>query len=275
MKDYYDTNTHNGFEKKRSYAGFILLLISLLLAAIFIRRTATSDGVMTIGGSHMPIAAFAGMFSMLTNICLIFLVVFYDKLGLITAVVFLAINFPILMMGIIVDHSFSSIPGLFGGLFTIIAAFLIYTSNKKIRKYQETELDNLREKQLISQRLFEQTATALVNAIDAKDTYSHGHSIRVAEYSEKIAEMLGKSEEECTRIYYAALLHDVGKIGIDESIINKPGKLTPEEYAVIKQHPNMGSQILSGIKEYPYLSLGAHYHHERYDGKACLALSLY
>ncbi len=267
MKDISDTKTQNSFEKKRSRAGFILLLICLFLAAVFIRRTATSTGIIMMGDSTIPIASFAGMFSMLTNICLIFLVVFYDKPGLITAVVFLAINFPILMMGIIMDHSFSSIPGLFGGLFTLIAAFLIYSSNKKIRKYQETELDNLREKQLISQRLFEQTATALVNAIDAKDTYSHGHSLRVAEYSEKIAEMLGKSEEERTRIYYAALLHDVGKIGIDESIINKPGKLTPEEYAVIKQHPKIGSQILSGIKEYPYLSLGAHYHHERYDGK--------
>ena len=267
MKDISDTKTQNSFEKKRSRAGFILLLICLFLAAVYIRRTATSTGIIMIGDSTIPIASFAGMFSMLTNICLIFLVVFYDKPGLITAVVFLAVNFPILMMGIIMDHSFSSIPGLFGGLFTLIAAFLIYSSNKKIRKYQETELDNLREKQLISQRLFEQTATALVNAIDAKDTYSHGHSLRVAEYSEKIADMLGKSEEERTRIYYAALLHDVGKIGIDESIINKPGKLTPEEYAVIKQHPNMGSQILSGIKEYPYLSIGAHYHHERYDGK--------
>ncbi len=68
-------------------------------------------------------------------------------------------------------------------------------------------------------------------------------------------------------MYYAALLHDVGKIGIDESIINKKGRLTEEEYEVIKQHPVMGNQILSSINEYPYLSIGAHYHHERYDGK--------
>ena len=116
MKDISDTKTQNSFEKKRSRSGFILLLICLFLAAVFIRRTATSTGIIMIGDSTIPIASFAGMFSMLTNICLIFLVVFYDKPGLITAVVFLAINFPILMMGIIVDHSFSSIPGLFGGL---------------------------------------------------------------------------------------------------------------------------------------------------------------
>ncbi len=115
--------------------------------------------------------------------------------------------------------------------------------------------------------LFEQTATALVNAIDAKDKYTHGHSSRVADYSKKLAQMLGKSEKEVDEIYYAALLHDVGKIGIPASIINKDGKLTDEEYDTIKQHPELGAQILQSIKEYPYLSIGAHFHHERYDGK--------
>ena len=116
-------------------------------------------------------------------------------------------------------------------------------------------------------RLFNQTATALVNAIDAKDRYTHGHSSRVAEYSRKLAELAEKSEKECDEIYYAALLHDVGKIGIPGSIINKDGKLTDEEYAIIKQHPTKGVQILESITEFPYLSIGAHYHHERYDGR--------
>ena len=116
-------------------------------------------------------------------------------------------------------------------------------------------------------RLFEQTATALVNAIDAKDKYTHGHSSRVAEYSRKIAEELGKNERECEEIYYTALLHDVGKIGIEDRIINKEGKLTDEEFEAIKQHPVFGNQILSSISEYSYLSIGAKHHHERYDGK--------
>ncbi len=117
------------------------------------------------------------------------------------------------------------------------------------------------------ERLFTQTATALVNAIDAKDEYTHGHSARVAEYSRKIAELAGKSPSECEEIYYVALLHDVGKIGIPESIINKEGRLTDEEYAIIKNHAKMGAQILDDITVYPYLSIGAHYHHERYDGR--------
>ncbi len=115
-------------------------------------------------------------------------------------------------------------------------------------------------------RLFEQTATALVTAIDAKDKYTHGHSARVAEYSRKIAALAGKSERECDDIYYVALLHDVGKIGIPEHIINKEGKLTDEEYNIVKQHPVLGAQILKGISEIPFISIGAHYHHERYDG---------
>lgn len=116
-------------------------------------------------------------------------------------------------------------------------------------------------------RLFEETAMALANAIDAKDKYTHGHSMRVAEYSREIAKLAGKSEEECEEIYYAGLLHDVGKIGVPETIITKEGKLTDEEYATIRQHTIFGAEILKSITEYPYLSIGAHYHHERYDGR--------
>ena len=117
------------------------------------------------------------------------------------------------------------------------------------------------------QNLFEQTATALVNAIDAKDTYTHGHSSRVAEYSRRLAEMNNKSQKECDEIYYSALLHDVGKIGVPLEIINKIGKLTDEEYAEIKKHPVFGDQILSSIQQAPYLAIGARHHHERYDGR--------
>ncbi|MBP0962413.1 MAG: HD-GYP domain-containing protein [Oscillospiraceae bacterium] len=139
----------------------------------------------------------------------------------------------------------------------VIYAIFSYQNNLFLK---EEEYRNLH-------RLFDQTATALVNAIDAKDRYTHGHSARVAEYSRKLAEMGGMSRSECENVYYAALLHDVGKIGISESIITKDGKLTSEEYATIKSHPVIGSQILGSISEYPFLSIGAKYHHERYDGK--------
>ncbi|MBR4759469.1 MAG: HD-GYP domain-containing protein [Lachnospiraceae bacterium] len=108
---------------------------------------------------------------------------------------------------------------------------------------------------------------ALAHTIDAKDEYTKGHSIRVANYSRMIAQKLGLSEEECENIYYMGLLHDLGKIGVPNEIINSPDRLTDEEYSVIKTHPGLGFDILSEIKSRPDLATGAKWHHERYDGK--------
>ena len=116
-------------------------------------------------------------------------------------------------------------------------------------------------------RMTIETAEALASAIDAKDAYTHGHSTRVAEYAREIARRLGKPEAGCRNVYLAALLHDVGKIGIPNEIINKQGKLTPEEYDTVKEHPVIGAQILSNITQIPHIADGAYYHHERYDGK--------
>ena len=107
---------------------------------------------------------------------------------------------------------------------------------------------------------------ALAFAIDAKDQYTNGHSSRVAEYSKEIAARYGYDESEQNEIYIIGLLHDVGKIGIPDAIINKNAKLSDEEYDVIKKHPVIGTQILETIKEMPNLSNGARWHHERYDG---------
>ncbi|MCR5612329.1 HD-GYP domain-containing protein [Treponema sp.] len=151
---------------------------------------------------------------------------------------------------------------------TAIAVYILglLDLNETVEKSKQRDIEFLKEQQRISRAMFEQTATALANAIDAKDEYTHGHSIRVAEYSQKIAMLSGKSEEFCWQVYFAGLLHDVGKIGVPISIINKEGKLTDEEFAEIKKHPVIGKQILSSIVSSPYLSIGANYHHERYDG---------
>ncbi|MCR4598008.1 MAG: HD-GYP domain-containing protein [Acetatifactor sp.] len=108
---------------------------------------------------------------------------------------------------------------------------------------------------------------ALAHTIDAKDEYTRGHSVRVAKYSRLLAQRLGLSEEDCENVYYMALLHDIGKIGVPNAIINSKSKLTDEEYAVIKTHPGVGFDILAEIKSRPDLSIGARWHHERYDGK--------
>ena len=247
-----------------TYVGLLGLYIS---TAIFITRVSQSVGTWTFFGMPVPVSAFTGVLSSIGSLSLIFLVVLLHKPGLITALIIIAFQFPSMTMSLIKTQNMMTLPGMCNNLLTLIAVLIIYRRNKMIDEYRKAEVENLKEQQRSAMRLFEQTATALVNAIDAKDTYSHGHSLRVAEYSEQIARLLGKDEEECKRVYYAALLHDVGKIGIPNTIINKKGKLTTEEYEVIKQHPVKGNFILSGISRYPYLSLGAHFHHERYDGK--------
>ncbi len=118
-----------------------------------------------------------------------------------------------------------------------------------------------------NERMFMQVVNAMVGAIDAKDSYTNGHSSRVAMYSKMIAERIGMSEEMQNDIYIMGLLHDVGKIGTPDSIINKPGKLTDEEYEEIKKHPVSGAKILDHITEFPRLVTGAKWHHERFDGR--------
>lgn len=107
----------------------------------------------------------------------------------------------------------------------------------------------------------------LADAIDAKDTYTKGHSGRVAEYAREIARRAGYSSDKQEEIYMMGLLHDVGKIGVPDAVINKPGRLTDEEFEIIKTHPERGFKILQNIEEMPKLAIGAHWHHERYDGR--------
>ena len=103
--------------------------------------------------------------------------------------------------------------------------------------------------------------------IDAKDPYTNGHSNRVAQYTRLIAEEMGYEGEELDRVYYIALLHDCGKIGVPDNILGKPGRLTDEEFEIIKSHTTHGGEILSHFKSLTDVNLGARYHHERYDGK--------
>ena len=108
---------------------------------------------------------------------------------------------------------------------------------------------------------------ALANSIDAKDTYTRGHSERVAKYSIEIGKKMNLSDQELKNLYVGALLHDIGKIGIPEAIINKTDKLTNEEYQEIKTHPSRGAMIIEPAKFLKEKVPLIKYHHERYDGK--------
>jgi len=108
---------------------------------------------------------------------------------------------------------------------------------------------------------------SLVFAIEAKDTYTRGHSERVSKYSMLMGERLGLGEKEYNDLKWASILHDIGKIGIPESILNKPDRLTDSEYEVIKGHPAKGGEILQPIEQLEGSLSGIIHHHERYDGR--------
>ncbi len=126
----------------------------------------------------------------------------------------------------------------------------------------------MRTSDLVEQQrsLFLSTVKSLASAIDAKDEYTRHHSTRVTEFSLKIAAKMGFSEKELGDLELAALLHDVGKIAVPESILNKPGKLTDEEFKSIKEHPARGEAILSPVIELKEIARVVRAHHERYDG---------
>ena len=125
----------------------------------------------------------------------------------------------------------------------------------------------LKEEKNHSDKLLIEVTQALATTIDAKDKYTSGHSRRVAEYSKKIAELLGKNERVQQEIFFIALLHDIGKIGIPDEIINKRDNLTKEEFDLMKKHPEIEYEILKNITTMPNLEIGVRWHHERLDGK--------
>ena len=152
------------------------------------------------------------------------------------------------------------------GFTVVVYIFEIVDANDRLERANRLESVYMKEGQDRMHELFDETTKALVNAVDVKNESTRGHSGRVAHYAVKIAELSGKSEKECEEVYYAALLHDVGKIGTPDRLLEKKSGLTAEEEQIKKDHTLIGNQILSNISEYPALSVGAYYHHEKYDG---------
>lgn len=130
----------------------------------------------------------------------------------------------------------------------------------------KAHLRRMQERQKELQAILVQSLQAFARIIDAKDRYTNGHSMRVAQYSRELAARMGMSKQEQERIYYIALLHDIGKIGIPDHILNKQGELNKEERTVIQTHPDVGGHVLGDFTALDGIADGARYHHERYDG---------
>ena len=158
---------------------FFLLLALYFVALFYTTSSVRSDKVLTIMGSEMHLSAFPGVFSTLANMCLIVMAVYLKKPGFITGLSLLILQFPILIINFILLKSTLSLSGTCNDILTIIVIVIVYQRNKKIEAYRDIEVDYLKARQKGAERLFEQTATALVNAIDAKDEYSRGHSLQI------------------------------------------------------------------------------------------------
>jgi HD-GYP domain-containing protein (c-di-GMP phosphodiesterase class II) len=115
-------------------------------------------------------------------------------------------------------------------------------------------------------RTYLQFVETMAQALDARDPYTAGHSLRVAEYSRALALAMGLSKEDAETIHVASQLHDIGKIGIPDAVLLKPGRLTPEEYGLIKLHPQIGRKILEKVARFEELLPVVELHHENHDG---------
>ena len=152
----------------------------------------------------------------------------------------------------------------------VVTTDIFYKSYQMQQIENEADLENeVQEAVAETKNLMVHSVTAISQMIDAKDSYTQEHSRRVAEYSRLIAQHMEKSsysEEELALLYRSALLHDIGKIAVPDAVLNKPERLTDEEYEIMKKHTVWGREILSGLAFLPKADLGAAYHHERYDG---------
>lgn len=148
-----------------------------------------------------------------------------------------------------------------------ITWFITRTQAQRTLLKQKYELEYAK-KQI---QMGNETILSIARTVDAKDSNTSEHSFRVSEYSVAIAKRLHYTKEKCENLRQMALLHDIGKIGIPDAILNKPGRLTDEEYAIMKTHVTRGGEILKDFTMIDNVSVGALYHHERYDGSGYCA----
>lgn len=246
-------------EKIPSIIFYFLMLVFYIIMEKCSSQTSSSKEFFLIFDHPLPKSALAGFFSSISMIIHIFWVVFYRKIGFYTSIALFSFRVIKITKGLLQFHP-TGLPALSITLIGILSVLLIYIRNERFLKAQERHRLELEE-------FTNSIIDAFSVCIDGKDSYTNGHSLRVAQYTRMLAIKLGESEDVAQKFYNIALLHDIGKIGIPDDILNKPGKLTDEEYDIVKTHPYRGFEILKRVKSEQNLINGAKCHHERFDGK--------
>lgn len=237
-------------------SNYCLFIISILSSSYFYFLAGGIYPIANIFSSVFPLAVFSVVFYIVNTllISLLFSVV-YRKNAIYTFVG----NLRLMVLNILAMAPFGFILAFVYRQYKISGALMLIIPILLARYTFSLYLD--------ARNQYLETIDVLMDAMEARDKYTQGHSQRVAHISESIARELKYKEWKIENLTMAALLHDVGKIGIDDSILNKPGKLTSEEYNIIKKHPVIGYNILKKLKNIDSIMPIVKYHHERYDGK--------
>lgn len=230
-------------------------------------------GIFYINGSGYHRGTLFGVnlvIPMLCGLTAVYIIVIYREKMSKKEIIFCSLFFVLPICGNIMQIMIRGMASV--NIFLFISVFLIMINIqfeyelKLNRQRQETaEMELQQAKKYI--QMANETILTIANAVDAKDIKTSRHSYRVAEYSVLIAEKLGFTKEKLEDLKKTALLHDIGKIGIPDSVLNKPARLTDEEYEIMQSHVEKGSEILKNFTLVENVAEGALYHHERYDGK--------
>lgn len=260
---YYIDNLQNGRYQKQYLVVEIAACVNFVVCTI-LHMAGIADYIQTLPVAHVILGAM---------LVLVVLTSLYDLVhGHIKKNYFILAGIFLAIAGVVVESISAYCMVSVSGITLEIAMIVLLFVNllRTLRKVQRIE--NTRQKREMTKRRKQmetmslQLMQTLSTTIEAKDEYTRGHSHRVAEYSVLIAKELGWEQKDIINLRHAAHMHDIGKIGIPDTILNKPTRLTEEEYAVIKEHTVIGAEILKNITLINYVMEVARHHHERYDG---------
>ena len=249
-----------GHSRSRIIPGMLALCLANFAAQVLLTHNGTSDYYYLVRVSHGVI-----LLAFVITLCFVIRAIRRKTIDM-ELLRCLLIGLSACALGVLIDvirynfsQSFGSSSYTRHGIFVFMLLIVVYLLRNQVHELRKKN----REHRIYIRELSE----AIAKVIDMKDKYTNGHSSRVAKYTAMLAKELGYDEETVEKYYSIALLHDVGKIGIPKEVLGKPGKLTADEYEIIKSHAAKGYDVLKDISIMPELAVGAQAHHERPDGR--------